>query len=109
MQVREDDTEARDIAGRIDHLASHAACEAERAFIRTLGAGCRTPVGAYAAVAGDAVKLLGAVYSADGTECIEGEESGPAAEAERVGARLAEMLVAKGAGELLAAAREETP
>jgi len=109
VQVCEDDDEARDIVGRIDHLASHAACDAERAFIRSLGAGCRTPVGAYATVAGDAVKLLGAVYSADGAECIEGEESGTIAEAERVGARLAEMLVAKGAGELLAAAREDTP
>ena len=106
VQVREDDAEARDVVGRIDHLASHAACEAERAFIRTLGAGCRTPVGAYAAVAGDAVKLLGAVYSGDGAECVGGEDSGPAAEAAGVGARLAERLVAKGAGELLAAARE---
>lgn len=108
VEVRADDTEANDVAGRIDHNESRAACEAERAFIRALGAGCRTPVGAHADVEAGALRLTGAVYSNDGAREIRGEESGPASEAARVGTRLAERLGREGAYDLVSASREQS-
>ena len=106
VQVRADDADACEIVGRVDHAESRAACEAERSFIAALGAGCRTPVGAYATVEGGTVKLTGAVYSADGDDEIRGDESGPVAEARETGTRLAERLGQRGAYDLVGAARK---
>ncbi len=107
VQARADDAEAGRIVGRTNHDESRAASEAERSFIAALGAGCRTPVGAYATVDNGGLRLTGAVYSADGTSEIRGDESGPAAEARSIGALLAERLGREGACELVATAREQ--
>ncbi len=107
VQARADDAEANGLAAKVDHPPTRAACETERAFIAALGAGCRTPVGAYATVDGDTLKITGAVYSEDGADCICGEGSGPMADAETIGAGLAESLGAKGAYDLVARTREQ--
>jgi hydroxymethylbilane synthase len=107
VQVRADDVETCELAGCLDHAESRTACEAERSFIATLGAGCRTPVGAYAAADDGAVKITGAVYSEDGTDEIRGEDSGPAGQAAETGARLARRLGARGAFDLVSRAKEQ--
>lgn len=107
IQVRADDAEACEIARRIEHGESRAACEAERSFIAALGAGCRTPVGAYATVDNGTVKLTGAVYSQDGADEIRGNESCPVAQARAIGARLAGHLGREGAYDLVATTREQ--
>jgi hydroxymethylbilane synthase len=48
VEVRADDAETLAFVGGIEHPASRAAVEAERAFLARLGAGCRMPVGAHA-------------------------------------------------------------
>jgi len=50
VQCRAGDAEVLDALHAIDHAATRAAADAERAFLRRLGAGCRLPVGAYAEV-----------------------------------------------------------
>jgi hydroxymethylbilane synthase len=107
VQVRADDREAVELAGCLDHAESRTACEAERAFIAALGAGCRTAVGAHATVRGGMVRLEGAVYSQDGSVEIRGEDSGPAGEAAETGARLAGQLGAAGAFDIVSAAKEQ--
>ena len=48
VQGRANDSDARSIAGAIDHRESRAATKFERAFLEALGAGCATPAGAHA-------------------------------------------------------------
>ena len=50
IQVRADDGRARTAFGRLDDPASRAAVEAERAFLRATGGGCRSPIGALGTV-----------------------------------------------------------
>lgn len=52
IEVRADDTRVRDLVGRLDHAATRARVAAERAFLRTLEAGCIAPVGVLARVTG---------------------------------------------------------
>ena len=52
---------------------------------------------------GDQVWLRGLVANLDGTVIIRGERTGPAGDAARIGEALAEELIARGAGEILAA------
>ncbi len=76
--------------------------EAERGFLRKLQGGCQVPIAGHAEVKGDHVKLRGLVANLDGTVIIRGERSGPATEAARIGEGLAEELIGRGAGEILA-------
>jgi hydroxymethylbilane synthase len=61
VQVRADDPVARSLAARLDDPATRAAVEAERAFLRASGGGCRAPLGALATLDGDTLTIHGAV------------------------------------------------
>src|SRR5579884_17308 len=65
LQARRDDAIA-DLARQASDPASTIAARGERAVVRALGAGCRSPVGAYALVSGDVVRVLGMAASEDG-------------------------------------------
>ncbi len=85
----------------IDDGATRSAVTAERSLLAALEAGCTAPVGAYATVDGEQVSLTGAVIAVDGSREVRGTRSGPAAEAERIGAELAAQLIDDGAATLL--------
>ncbi len=106
VQTRAGDDEAVAAARALDHAPTHAACDAERAFMHALGAGCRTPVAAHAEARDGMIALVGAVYSPDGSREVRGEAEGDAADAAKVGERLAAELASRGAGELLELSRE---
>ncbi|MGD0766096.1 MAG: hydroxymethylbilane synthase [Dehalococcoidia bacterium] len=101
VQIRSDDDEARDIVSAVDDPESRAATTAERAFLRGLGGGCRVPIAALAVVEGDELRLGGLVADAEGRRALRAEISGPAADAEALGMRLAEELLSQGAADLL--------
>lgn len=95
--------DAPDAVIGLDHAASHAEVLAERGFLAALEAGCRAPVAGRARVAGAGVEFSGAVFSEDGTTELRASGSGAAAEAEAIGRRAAEELLARGAARLVAA------
>lgn len=97
-----------DVLGRLRalHDADSAACTgAERALLRALEGGCQVPIGALGRMEGGRVVLHGLVAELDGGRMVRVEESGPADEAEAVGRRAADALLAGGAGEILAGIR----
>jgi hydroxymethylbilane synthase len=87
----------------LDHLPTHAAVLAERAFLRRLEGGCQVPFAAHAQIAEGQLLLRGLVASPDGRRVVRGERRGTAGEAEAVGTSLAEDLLARGAAEILQA------
>jgi hydroxymethylbilane synthase len=102
LECRAEDAVTLGLLAPLNHVPTRQAVLAERALLRGLGGGCLVPIGATARVEGDQLTLRGTVLTPDGTQRVAAETSGPAAEAEAVGQRLAEMLFAKGARELLA-------
>ena len=92
-----------DACRALDHAATHAAVLAERGVLGALGGGCQVPIGAYATVADGKVRVQAIVASPDGEELIRGEDSGPAAEAAAIGARLGAELLRQGAARILEA------
>jgi hydroxymethylbilane synthase len=83
--------------------ADTTACvTAERAFARALGGSCEVPLGAYAEIRAGRVWLRGFVACADGSRVVRAERAGARAAAEAIGAALAEELLARGAGDILA-------
>jgi hydroxymethylbilane synthase len=92
------------LAPLIDPAAT-ACVSAERELVHALGASCNTPVGAHArALGGGELELTGWVGLPDGSEWISDRlRGGP----ERLGAAVAQRMLAVGAGELLARAERE--
>ena len=93
-------TNAR-VAGLV-HRESALAARAERAFLAQLGGGCQVPLGAYATLDGDRLRLRAFVGSPDGTRVVRGERRGAVEEGESIGRALAEDLIAQGAEEIIA-------
>ncbi len=101
VEARSDDTEMLDLIGALDDPVSRACVEAERAFLKALGGGCRVPIAAYASAEVDTLTLEGAVIAADGSAQIRGKAEGPLTEPVALGERLAERLASQGARTLL--------
>jgi hydroxymethylbilane synthase len=67
VQIRREDTRMLGLAASIDDRSTRLAVEAERAFLRASGGGCRAPIGALATIAGDDLDLLGGHADPDGS------------------------------------------
>jgi hydroxymethylbilane synthase len=85
----------------LEHAPTRTVLDAERALSAALGASCRAPIAGHATLAGDELQLAGLAGSPDGKRVICDRLSGRAADAARIGAALAQRLIAAGAGELL--------
>lgn len=109
LEVRRDDRRTRQLVQALDHPASHAAVAAERAMLAALHGGCLAPVAAWGRFDQDRPDLLiltGRVLSPDGLQKIEATRSAPPAEAEQLGLRVADDLLAQGAAALIESARQ---
>jgi hydroxymethylbilane synthase len=99
IETRADGGVAEQLARRLDHAATRAAVEAERAVLKVLGGGCQVPVGAHATVADGVVHLMALVARPDGSQVVRGRLAGP--HPEHVGATLGRTLLDDGAEEIL--------
>jgi hydroxymethylbilane synthase len=103
VTVRADSTELRELLAGIEDPEARAVATAERAMLAALDGSCRTPIGGYASVQPDGtLSLIGLVARADGSFLLKRRLSGPAADAERLGAELGVGLRADSPGDLFA-------
>ena len=100
LECRADDAAVREAVASLDHPSTKRRVTAERAFLAALGGGCNVPLGAYAFADGESLELIGLVARVDGSEILRGEQRGE--DPTDVGRALAEDLLARGAGPLLA-------
>ena len=92
IQVRADDPVLADAVAAIDDAPTRAAVEAERAFLRATGGGCRAPVGALGTLRDSTIELLGGSVRPDGSGAVVERMSGPAEHAGELGRRLAARM-----------------
>ncbi|MEK7474967.1 MAG: hydroxymethylbilane synthase [Candidatus Coatesbacteria bacterium] len=101
-EVRSDDRVTGDVIRCLDHPATMTAVVAERAFLRRLGGGCRTPIAAWGQPEPKGtITLHGFVGNPRGPEFLASSVTGPATGAEALGTRLAERFLAEGAAAFL--------
>lgn len=102
VEIRSDaDATIADAVRLLDDRATRAAVTAEREALRVLEAGCAAPVGAYARVQGDRLRLHVRVISPDGTLQLNEVGAGPLSEAGSLGRAAAHALLGRGAGQLM--------
>jgi hydroxymethylbilane synthase len=101
IEIRADDREILQLVTALDDPESHAAVTAERALLRELEGGCQIPLGAWARPENGELRLEACVFSSDGKEFVRKELRGSAEEAEKLGARLGQILIEAGADRIL--------
>jgi hydroxymethylbilane synthase len=106
LVTREDDAAARDAVALLDDPGTHREALAERTLLARMEAGCRAPLAGRAVAENGVVRLAAGVFSLNGDRAIREEGQGPAADPRAVGDAVAQRLLARGAGELIAEARE---
>ena len=101
IETRADNESAMEAAGKLQHDQTRVACLAERALLRSLGGGCQLPIAAHALVDEQTLRIEALVASPDGARIVRGAISGSAANANELGANLADKLRADGADAIL--------
>ena len=97
---RRDDKKTMAMLRRIEDPKSRAEISAERALIEKVEGGCRFPLGAVAVTRGSKLTLYASVFSADGSKNIKIAKTGSTVGAEKLGSKVADILLKRGAGEL---------
>jgi hydroxymethylbilane synthase len=103
VAARENSPLRETVRGALNHSPTERAVQAERNMLRTLGGGCRVPVGALAVAREDDVRLRGIVASPDGAIVYRGDAMG--SDPDEVGERLAQDLLKQGAEVVLGEVR----
>jgi len=80
---------------------SSIAVSAERAFLKKLEGGCQVPIAAFARTVRATLQIDGLVGTIDGKRLLRHHVEGTIEEAESLGIQLAEILLGKGAKEIL--------
>ena len=93
----------KDVLAPLHHADTAACVLAERAMSRVLQGSCQVPLGGFAEVAGDTLRMRGFVATPDGTRLLRAERTGSMSDPEALGKAVAQELLAQGGGEILAA------
>lgn len=101
IETRREDQEVEEQIQFLNDPDSSIAILAERGFLRTLGGGCQVPIAAFGRIVNHTFQMDGLVGTIDGKRLIKHHLEGPVKEAESIGIKLAEVLLNKGAGEIL--------
>lgn len=102
IQCRVDDSVIEALIAPLDDVDSHVRVTAERALNRQLEGSCQVPIGAYAELDGDAIRLRGLVGSEDGRQIVCGETRGHRSQAAQLGETLGRDLLERGGRDILA-------
>lgn len=102
IECRADDDEVAALIASLDDRDTHDRVAAERAVNARLEGSCHVPLAAYAELEGDGLWLRALVSSRDGQRVLRADGRAPRAEGPTLGHSLAEDLLSRGAGEILA-------
>jgi hydroxymethylbilane synthase len=106
IEIRDGDARVRDLVRAAIHdEPTYVKMLAERAFLARMGGSCQTPLAAHAVDHEDGLRVIGMCGMPDGTRILRDEVIGSFAAAPQLGVELADKLLARGAGDILAATK----
>ena len=103
IEYRKADSRVAQLLAPLAHEETSRRVIAERMVVRRLDGGCDVPIASFAVAEGDSLWLRARVGSPDGKTFVVSEAHG--SEPEALGLEVANALIAKGAAEILKAAR----
>jgi len=102
IECRTGDERVQKLLAPLADAETTACVLAERAMNNRLQGGCQVPIGGYAVLNGDELHLRALVGALDGSKIIRAEGKSAVKNAEVLGVRIAEQLLAQGADKILA-------
>ncbi|MGO9934032.1 MAG: hydroxymethylbilane synthase [Steroidobacteraceae bacterium] len=101
IECRSGDAHTQSLLQTLEDSSTRLVMDAERAFAARLGGSCQSPIAGYAERDADQITLRGLVAEPDGSRLLRDSQSGGIADPAALGRRLAERMLAAGAGHLL--------
>ena len=102
IETRVNDTRVLNYLAKLNHNPTACCVMAERAMNTRLQGGCQVPIGGFATLNGEELELNALVGSLDGSTIISASGKAHQRDAEQLGIRIAEQLLAQGADKILA-------
>ena len=107
IECRSEDPRTNALIAPLHHRDTADRVLAERAMNARLHGGCQVPIAGHALIEGDhRLVLKGLVGTPNGSRILRAESEGPREDWEAIGTRVADALLAQGAGEILSALQE---
>lgn len=101
IETRIDDEDTIALMDKLHHQETSYRVMAERALSARLDGGCQVPIAAFSELEGEQIWLRGLVASPDGKSVITADARAHINEAVDLGVKVAEMLLYRGANEIL--------
>ena len=101
IESRVDDEKTNQVIDFLNYPDSETAITAERQFLKRLEGGCQVPIAALGEIENGVLTLCGFVGSIDGKVLLRDTVEGDTDDPVPLGEKLAERLLAKGAGDVL--------
>ena len=101
IECREDDKEINELLAPLHHNETAIRVNAERALNLRLNGGCQVPIGGFAELDGDQVRLRGLIGFPDGSKIFRSEKVALQQDAYELGVEVAEELLNQGGDKVL--------
>lgn len=101
IETRKNDTFIKEVVSKINHKHTEIAVKAERIFMRILNGGCHVPIGAYAFIEDEKLKMIGLVAAIDGDKIIKIYGEDDIQNFKELGQKIAEEVLNKGGKDIL--------
>lgn len=103
VQARAEDEHTQVLLKALHSPASYTLALAERSMNALLGGSCQVPVAGYATLEDNQLRLHGLVGTPDGKTLLKATFAGDSSEAQQIGQRVAQDLIAQGAQDIITA------
>lgn len=102
IETRINDERILNYLAKLNHETTACCVKAERAMNTRLQGGCQVPIGGFATIKNGEVTLNALVGALDGSSIIRAAGKASVSQAEELGVKIAEQLLAQGADRILA-------
>jgi hydroxymethylbilane synthase len=94
VEFKKSRSDLQELLAKIEDKNTSICAAAERAFTTTVGGGCKTPIGCYAVVDHDQVRIYGVVANEKSSKIYFESSSGPKAAATAIAKKVASTIIA---------------
>lgn len=101
LETRAEDSEFFSLAQKLNDDKTCAAVKVEREFLKEVGGSCQIPVGVFAEIADEQIKVRALIASPDGRQVVRGQWSVLRDQCEGLGKKIATQLLLDGGREIL--------
>ena len=101
IETRADDEEIFSLVQKLNDTETFAAVEVEREFLKEVGGSCQIPVGVFARIDGDKIKIHALIASPDGKKIVRNFEVAPLENIRGLGKKIAAHLLNSGGRKIL--------